>query len=89
VGYTLGGHLSECVLISEEILAAGCLLPLPDATLAYARVALSEPFSCVISAQDHHVHLTQGNPLGPHGVVKGLKPGGVTVVWGAGAPPGS
>jgi len=85
VGYTLGGHLAEYVLISEEILAAGCLLPLPDASLPYAHAALSEPFSCVISAQDHHVHLTQGNALGPRGVVKGLKPGGVTVILGAGA----
>jgi threonine dehydrogenase-like Zn-dependent dehydrogenase len=85
VGYTLGGHLAEYVLISEEILAAGCLLPLPDVTLPYAHAALSEPFSCVISAQDHHVHLTQGNPLSPRGVAKGLKPGGVTVVLGAGA----
>ena len=85
VGYTLGGHLAEYVLISEEILAAGCLLPLPDATLPYAHAALSEPFSCVISAQDHHVHLTQGNPLRPRGVAKGLKRGGVTVILGAGA----
>ena len=60
VGYTLGGHLAEYVLVSEEILAAGCLLPLPDASLPYAHAALSEPFSCVISAQDHHVHLTPG-----------------------------
>ena len=85
VGYTLGGHLAEYILISEEILAAGCLLPLPDATLPFAHAALSEPFSCVISAQDHHVHLTQANPLGPRGMVKGLKAGGVTVVLGAGA----
>jgi threonine dehydrogenase-like Zn-dependent dehydrogenase len=85
VGYTLGGHLAEYVLITEEILAAGCLLPLPDATLPYAHAALSEPFSCVISAQDHHVHLTQGNALGPRGVVNGLKSGGVTVILGAGA----
>jgi len=85
VGYTLGGHLAEYVLISEEILAAGCLLPLPDATLPYAHAALSEPFSCVISAQDHHVHLTQKNALAPRGVLKGLKPGGVTVVLGVGA----
>ena len=85
VGYTLGGHLAEYVLITEEILAAGCLLPLPDPTLPYAHAALSEPFSCVISAQDHHVHLTQADALGPRGVVKGLKPGGVTVILGAGA----
>jgi threonine dehydrogenase-like Zn-dependent dehydrogenase len=85
VGYTLGGHLAEYVLITEEILSAGCLLPLPDATLPHAHAALSEPFSCVISAQDHHVHLTQGDALGPRGVVKGLKPGGVTIILGAGA----
>ena len=85
VGYTLGGHLAEYVLVSEEILAAGCLLPLPDASLPYAHAALSEPFSCVISAQDHHVHLTQDNPMGPRGVIKGLKAGGVTVIQGAGA----
>jgi threonine dehydrogenase-like Zn-dependent dehydrogenase len=85
VGYTLAGHLAEYILISEEILAAGCLLPLPDATLPYAHAALSEPLSCVISAQDHHVHLTQDNPLDPRRVVKGLKAGGVTVILGAGA----
>ncbi|MGO8792581.1 MAG: zinc-binding dehydrogenase [Terriglobia bacterium] len=85
VGYTLGGHLAEYILITEEILAAGCLLPLPAANLPLAHAALSEPFSCVISAQDHHVHLTQANPLGARGMVKGLKAGGVTVVLGAGA----
>jgi threonine dehydrogenase-like Zn-dependent dehydrogenase len=84
VGYTLGGHLAEYILIGEEILAAGCLLPLPGPALAYAHAALSEPFSCVISAQDHHLHLTQASPLGPRGLVKGLKRGGVTVVIGAG-----
>ena len=85
VGYTLGGHLAEYILITEEILAAGCLLPLPDINLPYAHAALSEPFSCVISAQDHHLHLTQDSPLGARGVTKGLKPGGVTVVLGTGA----
>ena len=85
VGYTLAGHLAEYILITEEILAAGCLLPLPDDTLAYSHAALSEPFSCVISGQDHHMHLTQENPLAPRGMVKGLKPGGVTVILGAGA----
>ena len=65
VGYTLSGHLAEYVLVSEEIIAAGCLLPLPDSHLPYAHAELSEPFSCVISAQDHHVHLTQDNPAKP------------------------
>lgn len=85
VGYTLGGHLAEYVLITEEILAAGCLLPVPDPSLPYAHAALSEPFSCVISAQDHHLHLTQEDPLGPRGVAKGLKRGGITIILGAGA----
>jgi len=85
VGYTLGGHLAEYILVTEEILAADCLIPLPDATLPYAYVAMSEPLSCVISGQDHHVHLTQASPLAPRGVLKGLKPGGVTVIIGSGA----
>jgi L-iditol 2-dehydrogenase len=46
---------------------------------------MSEPLSCCVSAQDHHVHLVQETPLGPRKVVKGLKPGGVTVVIGSGA----
>ena len=85
VGYTIGGHLAEYVLVTEEILEAGCLLPLTDPSLPFAHAALAEPFSCVISGQDHHVHLTQENPLGPRGVVKGLKSGGFTVIQGAGA----
>ncbi len=84
VSYTLAGHLAEYILVTEEILAAGCLLPLPDPALAYAHAAMSEPLSCVISAQDHHLHLTQGIPLSPRKALKGLKPGGVTVVVGAG-----
>jgi L-iditol 2-dehydrogenase len=39
----------------------------------------------VVSAQDHHVHLLQRSPHTPREAVKGLKPGGVTVVVGAGA----
>jgi len=85
VSYTLAGHLAEYILVTEEVLAAGCLLPIPDESLPYAHAALSEPFSCAISAQDHHMHLTQEGPLLPRGVLKGLKPGGVTVVVGAGA----
>jgi len=85
VGYTLGGNLAEYILITEEILAAECLIPLPDTTLPYAHVALAEPLSCVVSAQDHHVHLMQKTPLSPRQAVKGLKSGGVTVIVGAGA----
>jgi len=85
LGYTLGGHLAEYILVTEEVLAASCVLPLPDPALAYAHAAMSEPFSCVISAQDHHLHLRQGSALALREVLKGLKPGGVTVVIGAGA----
>ncbi len=86
VGYTLGGHLAEYVLITEEVLEAQCLLPLPEgADLAYAHAAMGEPISCVISAQDHHLHLELVDPVSPRRVYKGLKPGGTTVIIGAGA----
>ena len=85
VGYTLPGHLAEYILILEEAVAAGCLLPVPSPSFPFAHAALSEPVSCCVSAQDHHVHLVQQAPAGPRQVVKGLKPGGVTVVVGAGS----
>ena len=85
VGYTLPGHLAEYILITEETLAANCLLPIPDPKLPYAHAAMAEPLSCVISAQDHHVHLVQKPPLFGREASKGLRRGGVTVVLGAGA----
>jgi threonine dehydrogenase-like Zn-dependent dehydrogenase len=85
VGYTLPGHLAEFILIGEEILAADCLIELPSAEIPYAHVAMSEPLSCAISAQDHHLHLTQDSPLTPRGVLKGLRPDGVTLIVGSGA----
>jgi len=84
VGYTLPGNLAEYILIPEEVLDAGCLRPLPDPALPYAHTSTSEPISCVISGQDHHVHLVQENPLSTRRVIKGLKPGGVTVIVGVG-----
>ena len=85
VSYTLGGHLAEYILVPEEVLAAGCLLPLPDPKLPYSHAAMSEPISCVVSAQEHHMHLAQGDGLAERSVYKGLKPGGMTVIVGAGA----
>jgi len=85
VGYTLPGHLAEYILITEEVLAAGCLLPLSDSGIPHAHAALSEPFSCAVSAQEHHTHLIQKDPLSPREVVNGLRRGGVTVILGAGA----
>jgi threonine dehydrogenase-like Zn-dependent dehydrogenase len=84
-GYTLPGHLAEYILLTEEALDAGCLLPLPDAQMAYAHAALTEPLSCAVSSQDHHLHLTRSGPLAPRTVIKGLKPGGVTVIIGGGS----
>jgi len=84
VGYTLGGHLAEYVLVPEEVLEAGCLLPLPAAGLPSAHAAMSEPISCCVSAQEHHLHLIQDSPGRERRAVKGLKRGGVTVILGAG-----
>ena len=83
-GYTLPGDLAEYILIGEEILAAGCLLPVPGSGVPDAYASLSEPLSCAVSSQDHHVHLDQETPLSPRVANKGLKRGGVTVVIGAG-----
>ena len=85
VSYTLGGHLAEYILIPEEVIVAGCLLPLPSPKLAYSHAAMAEPISCAVSAQEHHVHLAQSDGLAERAVFKGLKPGGVTVIVGAGA----
>jgi threonine dehydrogenase-like Zn-dependent dehydrogenase len=85
ISYTLGGHLAEYILIPEEVLAAECLLPLPTSKFPYSHAAISEPISCAVSAQDHHVHLIQSDGLSERSVLKGLKPNGVTVIVGAGA----
>ncbi len=85
VGYTLAGHLAEYILVPEEVLQAGCLLPVADGCIPWAHAAMSEPLSCVVSAQEHHLHLTQDNPLAARKAVKGLKRDGVTVIIGAGA----
>lgn len=84
VGYTLPGHLAEYILVGEEILEAKCLLPIANRPIPYAHAAMGEPLACVISAQDHHMHLIQANPLSQREVLKGLRPDGVTVVIGAG-----
>jgi threonine dehydrogenase-like Zn-dependent dehydrogenase len=85
VGYTLPGHLAEYVLLTEEAVRAGCVIPLSDASLPFAHAAIAEPLSCCVSSQDHHVHLVQDAPGTPRRAVKGLHPGGVTVIIGAGA----
>lgn len=84
-GYTLPGHLAEYILIPPEVIVAGCLLPILEPDMPFAHAALTEPLSCVVSSQDHHLHLWREGPLAPRSVIKGLKPGGVLVVIGGGA----
>lgn len=85
VGYTLAGHLAEYMLIPEEVIQAGCVVRLTGNDLPFAHASMSEPLSCIISSQDHHLHLVQQDPLGPRKAVKGLLEGGVTVIVGTGA----
>ena len=84
VGYTLPGHLAEYMLVPEEVIEADCLLPLPSNEIPYFAGALCEPFSCVISAQTHHIHFEQDTPSSPRVPILGLREGGVAMVIGAG-----
>lgn len=84
IGYTLDGLFAEYVLITEEVIENGCLLPLPDPALPHFAAALAEPLSCVVSAQQHSVHILKDSPDAPRRAHLGLKPGGVVAVLGAG-----
>ena len=84
VGYSLPGLLAEYILLGEEVLAAGCLLPLPDAALAAGHAAIAEPISCIISSHAHHMHLSQPDRTQARVARSGLLPGGVVVIIGAG-----
>lgn len=84
IGYSLPGHLAQYMLITEETIAADCLLPLPDNAIPYFAGALCEPLSCVISAQDRHIHIYQPAPVSPRRPKLGLLEKGVCVVVGAG-----
>jgi len=84
VGHTLGGMLAQYIRIQEEVIAAECLLPLPDDDLPAFAVSMAEPISCVVSAQERHYHLVKDGPHAPRRAELGLKCGGVTVVRGAG-----
>jgi threonine dehydrogenase-like Zn-dependent dehydrogenase len=84
VGYSLPGHLAEYMLIPEEVLVADCLLPLPSEDIPFFAGALCEPLSCVISAQERHVHLLQASPMSPRVPRLGLLKNGIAMVIGAG-----
>ncbi len=85
VGYTIQGLLAQYILVQEEVMAAGCLVPVPDNQMPYFAASMGEPISCVVSAQDRHVHLFKNSPLETRRARVGLLSGGVTVVVGAGA----
>jgi threonine dehydrogenase-like Zn-dependent dehydrogenase len=84
VGYSLPGLLAEYILIGEEVLAAGCLLPLPDQAMPAGHAGIAEPISCIISSHAHHMHLTQPDVTAARVPINGLLPGGVVVVLGVG-----
>ena len=84
IGYTLDGLFAEHVLITEEVIETGCLLPLPAPEMPSFAAALAEPLSCVVSAQEHTVHVLKEGPAAPRRTHIGLKPGGIVAVLGAG-----
>lgn len=84
-GYTLPGHLAEYMLIPEEVFAANCFIPVPDDRMPFAHAAISEPISCCVSGQFHHVHLRQNALTSPRQAEPGLKQGGTCVIIGLGA----
>jgi threonine dehydrogenase-like Zn-dependent dehydrogenase len=83
VGYTLPGLLAEYVLIGEEVLAAGCLVPIPDG-IPYSHSAIAEPLSCVVSSHAHHLHLTQVDGTSPRKATIGIGRDSIVVIIGAG-----
>jgi len=84
IGYSLPGHLAEYMLVTEETIAAECLVPLPSGDIPFFAGALCEPLSCVISAQDRHIHLHQETPGSQRVARLGLLKRGITVIIGAG-----
>ena len=84
VGYCLPGHFAQYILVTEETIAADCLLPIPDEGMSFFAAALCEPISCAISGQDRHIHIFQKTPGSPRESRLGLLPGGVTLIVGAG-----
>ena len=84
-GYTLPGHLSEFMLIPEEVLQADCMISLAKPYPPYAHAAIAEPFSCCVSGQSHHVRVVTSSLSKPRRAVSGLKSDGILLVVGLGA----
>lgn len=63
VGYTLGGHLAQYIVVYEEVLKADCMLPLPDNNMPYFAASMAEPISCIYSAQQRNYHIIKKGPM--------------------------
>lgn len=84
VGYTLGGLFAEYVLILEEVIETGSLIPYDSSRIPYFAAAFSEPLSCVYSSHNQVPHIYKAGPQHPREVRLGLKEGGVVLILGAG-----
>jgi L-iditol 2-dehydrogenase len=84
IGYTLGGLFAEYVLIMEEVVETGSLIPYDPGKIPYFAAAFSEPLSCVYSSQNQVPHIYKDGPAAPRRVGLGLKEGGVTLILGSG-----
>ncbi|MFQ6094967.1 MAG: zinc-binding dehydrogenase [Candidatus Bathyarchaeia archaeon] len=84
VGYTLPGLFAEYILITEEVIDTGCLLPIQSESIPYFGAALSEPLSCVIAAQERMAHVFKDSPTAPRRVELGPKRDGITLIIGDG-----
>jgi threonine dehydrogenase-like Zn-dependent dehydrogenase len=84
VGYTLPGLFAEYVLITEEVIDTGCLLPFPKEEIPYFGAALAEPISDVVAAHERMVHILKDSLNSPRRAVIGPKKGGVTLIIGTG-----
>ncbi len=84
VGYTLGGLFAEYILILEEVIETGSVIPYDPSRVPYFAAAFSEPLSCVYSSQNQVAHIYKEGPEAHREVRLGLKEGGVVLVLGAG-----
>jgi len=84
IGYTLSGLFAEYVLLTEEVIETGCLLPISGMGIPHFGAALAEPFSCVIASQERMVHVLKDSPTSRRHAEIGPKRNGVTLVIGAG-----